>query len=159
MNTTPTMSDRLDLLQRHFLLNLKCLFWCVHQLGRQYDLNLVAHSLAQGRLHPEIEDSNLGDNIRYLMKHISPEGLIHVQHGLTQLARSRASVDVGDKHFEVGHYVQALDAFGPIAEGTYGIICSVTPEMRGLFYLEDGNVMEAEFAPSDVRVIFGTYVR
>lgn len=144
--------------QRQVLLNLKCLFWCVHQMGQQYNLNLVMHSLERRILHPELANSHLGDNIAFLLENVSEEDTEAVSDALAAMRASRAAIDIDDKHFEVGHYVQAIESFGPIAEESYGIICSVTPDMRGLFYLEGGHLMEAEFAPSDVRVIFGTYI-
>jgi hypothetical protein len=54
--------------------------------------------------------------------------------------------------------VQSLNDFGPIPAGTYGIISSVTPQLRGLFYVDGGHLIEVPFAPSDIRVIFGTYI-
>ena len=118
----------------------------------------MLHSLEQRRLHADIVGSHLGDNLEYLMETFAAEDIGKIQEALVYLSQSEASIDVGEKHFEVGHYVQALGSFGPIVEGSCGIICSVTPELRGVFYLEGGHLMEASFAPSDVRVIFGTYV-
>jgi hypothetical protein len=143
--------------QRQVLLNLKCLFWCVHQLGQQYNLNLVHHSLERGYLHPELANSHIGDNIQFLMDNLGEDELAAVCDALASMRGSRDSIDVDDKHFEIGHYIQAITSFGPIAEESYGIITSITPEMRGIFYL-DGHLMECEFAPSEVRVIFGTYI-
>lgn len=144
--------------QRQVLLNLKCLFWCVHQLGQQYNLNLVLHSLERHHIHPELADSHLGDNIAFLLENISQDDIETICRALAGMRLSRAAMDVDDKHFEMGHYIQAIAGFGPIAEDSYGIICSITPDLCGLFYLEGGHLMEHEFAPSDVRVIFGTYI-
>lgn len=158
MTATPAQIPPTDQVDRKVLLNLKCLFWCIHELRQQYNLNLTLHTLEQGRLHPDLVDSHLGDNLSFLMETFEGDDLARLRHGLERITESRASIDVGDKHFEVGHYVQATGSFGPIAEESYGVICSVTPELRGLFYLEGGHLMESAFAPSDVRVIFGTHV-
>lgn len=159
MSVMPTMPPPpAGQLQRHSLLNLKCLFWCVHQMGQQYNLNLVLHSLERGYLHPELADSHLGDNLGFLLETFGPDDLEAICTALGTMNASRESIDVGEKHFEVGHYLQSLDGFGAIAEESFGIICSVTPELRGIFYLDGGHLMESPFAPSDVRVIFGTYI-
>ena len=158
MSVTPTTPTQPRQLRRQVLLNLKCLFWCLHELGQQYSLNLVLHSLERGYLHPDLADSHLGDNLEFLTTTFSGKDIERITHALGSMGRSRTSIDVGEKHFEVGHYVQAMSGFGPIAEGSYGIICAVTPELRGLFYIEDTDLMESAFAPSDARVIFGTYI-
>ena len=158
MTATPTQLPPTRQIRRKVLLNLKCLFWCIHELRQQYNLNLTLHTLELGRLHPDLEDSHLGDNLSFLMETFEGEDLVRLRHALGRIFDSRASIDVGDKHFEVGHYIQAIGSFGPIAEASYGIICSVTPELRALFYLEGGHTMESAFAPSDARVIFGTYI-
>jgi hypothetical protein len=155
MPTTPMQAGQQ---RRQVLLNLKCLFWCLENMGRQYDLNLVKHSLELNYLHRDLEDSNLGDNLQFLMEHLSEPDRIHILESLDRMAASRPSIDVGEKHFEVGHYVQAEYDFGPIADGSYGIITSVTPELRGLFYFDGPHLMESVFAPSNVRIIFGTYI-
>lgn len=144
-------------LRRQVLLHMKCLFWCLHEHGRRYNQNLAMHSLDRRRLHPDVADSHLGDNLQFLIDHIEAEGLTRIQDAIGRVGDSRAAMDIGAMHFEIGHYVQAVKSFGPIAEGAQGIISSVTPELRGLFLLEGSHVMESAFAPSDVRVIFGTY--
>lgn len=154
----PTTSPDTLQQRRRALLNLKSLFWCLHELGERYSLNLVKHSLEHDSLHPEIAFSNLGDNLGHLMEVFEPGDRAHLLDALDYLPVSRSSVDIGSKHLEVGHYVQAERSFGPIAEGSYGVICSVTPKLRGLFCLEGLHLMESEFAPSNVRTIFGTYV-
>lgn len=142
--------------QRRTLLNLKCLFWCLHQMRQQYNLNLAIHSLERRAIHPDIANSHLGDNLEYLASNFEPEDLDRLIAPLARLLESRPSMEVGGRHFEIGHYVQAIEDFGPIAAGSYGVICSITPQLRGLFVLE-GHLMESAFAPSNVRVIFGTY--
>ncbi len=144
--------------RRQVLLNLKSLFWCLRQLRHEYNINLVVHSLERRYLHPDIADSHLGDNIAYLMETLDEADLDHIIEALGRLGASQPAVDMGDKHFEIGHYIQAIGEFGAIAEEIYGIITCVTPELRGLFYLEGPHLMESAFAPSDVRVIFGTYI-
>lgn len=144
--------------QRQSLLHLKSLFWCLHQLSEQYSVNLVLHSLERNALHPDLEFSHLGDNLQFLMEAFSPEDLAQLQGALEFQVKSRSEMDVGDRHFEIGHYVQAERSFGPIAEGSYGIICAITPQLRGLFYLEGDHLMGSSFAPSDVRVLFGTFI-
>lgn len=144
--------------RRQVLLNLKCLFWCLENMGRRYDMNLVKHSLELNYLHRDLEDSNLGDNLQFLMDCLEQADRQRILEALDHMAESRASVDVGEKHFEIGHYLQTEYDFGPIAAGSYGIICSVTPQLRGLFYLDGPSLMETEFAPSNVRTVFGTYI-
>ncbi len=144
--------------QRQVLLNLKCLFWCLHELRQNYNLNLALHSLERRVIHPDLANSHLGDILEFLEHTFSDEDLDRIQSSLQAMAESKTSIRMADKHFEVGHYVQALDDFGPIAEGSYGIICSVTPQLRGLFLVGENELMESEFAPSNVGVIFGTYV-
>ena len=144
--------------RRKLLLHLKCMFWCLNQMCTRYNVNLVLYSLEHGSIHPEILDSNLGDNLKYLMEHLEAEDLARVGAAMRHLARSIGSIDVDEKHFEMGHYIQSLGDFGPITAGTYGIISSITPQLHGLFYLEGGHLIEVPFAPSDIRVIFGTYI-
>ena len=144
--------------RRKLLLHLKCLFWCLNQMQPRYNVNLVQYSLEHGAIHPEIENSNLGDNLRYLLDHLDAEDRLRIGGAMRHLAESIGSVDIGDKHFEMGHYIQSLNDFGPITEGTYGVISSITPQLHGLFYLEGGHLIETSFAPSDIRVIFGTYI-
>lgn len=144
--------------RRKVLLHLKCLFWCLNQMQTCYNVNLVLYSLEHHSIHPEIVDSNLGDNLKFLLEHLDYEDLNRVGGAMHHLAQSIGSMDMGDKHFEMGHYVQSLNDFGPIASGTYGVISSVTPQLRGLFYVDGGHLIEVPFAPSDIRVIFGTYI-
>ncbi len=144
--------------RRKLLLHLKCLLWCLHQMHTRYDLNLVLYSLEHHYIHPEIKDSNLGDNLVYILKHIDSEDAHRLSEALGPLPQSVASMDIGDKHFEMGHYIQSLEDFGPITADSYGVITCITPQLRGLFYLDGGGLMESAFAPSAIRVIFGTYI-
>jgi hypothetical protein len=144
--------------RRKLLLHLKCLFWCLNQLQTRYNVNLVLYSLEHLSVHPEIADSNLGDNVRYLLDHLDLEDITRLSGAMGHLAHSIGSVDIDDKHFEVGHYIQSVEDFGPITAGAYGIIAAITPQLRGLFYLDGGHLMEVPFAPSDIRVIYGTYI-
>jgi hypothetical protein len=123
-----------------------------------YNLNLVLYSIEHGELHPEISDSNLGDNLSFLIDHLEPESLSRLGEAMDDLGHSIAAMDLGDKHFEMGHYIQALNNFGPITKGAYGVISAITPQLRGLFYFDGGHLYGTPFAPSDVRVIFGTYI-
>lgn len=156
MSTIPTHA--LQPSRRRLLLHLKCLLWCLHQVQTRYDLNLVLYSLDRGLLHTEIRDSNLGDNLQYIIDHLAEEDRRRLSGALRHIGESDACIDIGDKHFEVGHYVQSLRDFGPIAADSYGVITGVTPHFRGLFHVGDGRLMESQFAPSAVRVIFGTYI-
>jgi hypothetical protein len=145
--------------RRRLMLHLKCLFWCLHQLNHRYDLNMVLYSLERHSVHPGIADSNLGDNVSYLLQNLETEDLPRVAHALKGLSGSVASLDIVEKHFEIGHYVQVLKDFGEIKAGTYGIISAITPQLRGLFYMDDeAGLLEAAFYPSSVGVIFGTYI-
>lgn len=144
--------------RRKVLHHLKCLFWCLNQMQTRYNINLVLYSLEHLSVHPEISDSHLGDNVHYLLEHMEGEDLSRLSGAMRHLSQSIGAMDIGEKHFEVGHYVQSLEDFGPITAGTYGVISSVTPQLRALFYLEGGHLMEVPFAPSDIRVIYGTYI-
>lgn len=144
--------------RRKVLHHLKCLFWCLNQMQTRYNVNLVLYSLEHLAIHPEIADSNLGDNVRYLLDHLDGEDLSRLSGAMRNMAQSIGAMDIDDKHFEMGHYIQSLEDFGPITAGTYGVISSVTPQLRGLFYIEGGHLMEVPYAPSDIRVIYGTYI-
>ncbi len=159
MSATSTSAREFGQKQRKTLLNLKCLFWCLHERRQSYNLNLVLHSLERRAVHADIANSHLGDNLEFLLRNFGDEDVEKIQSALREMARSRSSVDVGEKHFEIGHYVQADYEFGPIAEGSCGIICATTPQLRGLFCLDDAHLMEAPFAPSDARLIFGTFIQ
>ncbi|MCL5271026.1 MAG: hypothetical protein M1457_10885 [bacterium] len=158
MTRIPTAGPDMVQRRRKFLLHLKCLLWCVHQMHTRYDLNLVLYSLEHESVHPEIKDSNLGDNLAHILDHLEPEDVARLSQALARLPESIGAMDIGDKHFEIGHYIQALQGFGPITEGAYGVITAITPQLRGLFYLEGARLIEAPFAPSAIRVIFGTYI-
>lgn len=141
------------------MLHLKCLVWCLHQVTQRYDRNLVLYSLEHKRVHPEIADSNLGDNVAYILTHLPAEDLPTVARVIQGLNDSVAEQDISEKHFSIGHYLQAQADFGPVKAGSYGIISAITPQLRGLFYLDDdGHVVETAFGPSNVGVIFGTYI-
>ena len=146
--------------ERRLLLHLKCLVWCLHQMQTRYDLNLVLYSLEHHQLHPGLNDSNLGDNVAYLLDHLQDEDLGRVGGAMTRLPETVGSADVADKHFEIGHYIQAVHDFGPIQRGMYGIISSISPTLHGLFLVDGENhhLIEAAFDAADVRTIFGTYV-
>ena len=116
MTALPTMSAEPGQSQRQVLLNMKCLLWCLLQMSRQYSTNLALHSLEAGELHADIQDSNLGDNLQFLIDTFGRADRDRIIDALGPMAGSQASVDIGGKHFEVGHYVQALKSFGPIAE-------------------------------------------
>jgi hypothetical protein len=126
----------------------------------RYDLNLVLYSLEHRELHPGIRDSNLGDNVTFLLQHLEDEDIARVCGTMSRLPESVASLDLADKHLEIGHYIQATRDFGPIKADTYGVISAISPHPHGLFVLEgDGSrLIEAAFDPADVRTIFGTYV-
>lgn len=143
--------------ERKILLNLKCLFWCLHELDQQYNLNLTLHSLETKSPHADIQRSHLGDNLDYLIHALEPEELDRIQTALARIGASKSAMTIGDRQFIIGNYIQAVDDFGPIAAGSYGVISSITPEMRGLFLLDGNILMESIFAPSNVRIIFGTY--
>jgi hypothetical protein len=144
---------------RCLLLHLKCLVWCLHQMKTRYDLNLVLYSLEHGSLHPGIRDSNLGDNVSFLLQHLDGQDVARIADAVAHLPESVAMVDVDDKHLEIGHYIQSTRDFGPIKASNYGIISAISPRPHGLFLLEGGtHLIEAPFEPDDVRTIFGTYV-
>lgn len=142
---------------RRLLLNLKCLFWCLSQMRQHYDVNLVLFSLEHRSIHGEIRDSNLGDNLAFILERCGDRDLLQVAEALQRMGHSTPAREIAGKHFEMGHYVQALEDFGPITAGTYGIISCITPMLHGLFYL-DGRLLEAPFTPGKVRTIFGTYI-
>lgn len=152
------MSATIEQDRRKLLLNLKCLVWCLHQMSTRYNLNLVLYSLEHHVVHPEILDSNLGDNLHYLMNHLGSEDLSRVSAAIARVSQTLGSLEIDEKHFEMGHYIQAAHDFGPIREGSYGIISSVTPQLRGLFCMEDGHLIESVFDPEDARTIFGTFI-
>lgn len=143
---------------RKLLLHLKCLFWCLHQMQTRYDLNLVLYSFEHKLTHPEIADSNLGDNVGYLLEHVGPEDISRLCDALRNLPETVSSQDTSEKHFEIGHYMQAINKFGTIPDGSYGVISSITPQLRGLFYVDQEKLVEVPFAPKDIQVIFGTYI-
>jgi hypothetical protein len=126
----------------------------------RYDLNLVLYSLERRDLHPDIRDSNLGDNVAFLMEHLENEDLARACGAMSRIPDSAGSLDVGEKHLEIGHYIQAARDFGPIRAGTYGVISAISPCPHGLFLVKgvDSLLMEAQFDPRDVSTIFGTYV-
>ena len=144
--------------QRRLLLHLKCLFWCLHQRQARYNLNLVLHSLEHQHTHPEIENSNLGDNLKFILEHLDPPNLTCLGQAISQLHESVGSQDISEKYFEIGHYIQTLSPFNHIGEESYGIITSITPQLRGLFLSPEGDLALSPFAPSDIRIIFGTYI-
>ncbi len=144
--------------RRRLLHHLKALVWCLHQMQTRYDLNLVLYSLEHREIHPEIRDSNLGDNLAFLFEHLEPEALSQIGLALRRLPESIASMDIMDNHFEIGHYIQCLRAFGSVREGQYGVIAQISPQLRGLFYDESGQLLDVAFDPSAVRCIFGTYI-
>lgn len=143
---------------RKLLLHLKCLFWCLHQTQTRYDLNLVFHSLERHRIHPEMADSNLGDNLAFLLEHLEDPDLKALAAALRDLSESIAVMDIADKHFEIAHYLQSLEPFGPIPRGAYGIISRISPQLRGLFVTDGNHLIETPFPPASVRTIFGTYI-
>jgi hypothetical protein len=145
--------------RRRLLLHLKCLVWCLHQMQVRYDLNLVLYSLEHRSIHSEIANSNLGDNLTYLLEHLESGDCERLSHALGNITETVGSLDVGDKHFEMGHYLQALNDFGPVPAGAYGIISNITPQLRGLFFVDrTGQLIERTFSPADIRTIFGTYI-
>ncbi len=143
---------------RKLLLHLKCLFWCLHQMQTRYDLHLVFHSLERHQIHPEIADSNLGDNLAFLMEHLQDPDLKVLAVALRDLSESIAVVDIAGKHFEIAHYLQSLEPFGPIQPGTYGIISRISPQLHGLFVTDGNHLIETPFPPAVVQTIFGTYI-
>lgn len=144
--------------RRKVLHHLKCLFWCLNQMQTRYNVNLVLYSIEHASVHPEIADSNLGDNVKFLLDHMEEEDLYRLGSAMGHMAQSAGSIDMDDKHFEMGHYIQSIEDIGPVTADTYGVISSITPQLRGLFYIEGGHFIEVPFAPSDVRVIFGTFI-
>ena len=146
--------------ERHkrLLLHLKCLFWCLHEMQVQYDLNLAIYSLERHTLHPALADSNLGDNLAFLIEHLGEGDLARVRSAVSHVRESIGSRDIANKHFELGHYIQSTHSSGPVAAGSYGVIVAISPQLRGLFCLEGGHLIESSFEPSGVRTIFGTYI-
>lgn len=157
MATLMRLSETTSRDQRRVLLHLKSLFWCLHEMGGHYNLNLALHSLDRRALHPDVANSHLGDNLEYLLSVFGEGDTARLQDALRRMTDSKAGVDIDGKHFEIGHYIQALEDFGPIVEGAYGIICSVSPRLNGLFLLDGPHLLQTPFAPSNVRTIFGTY--
>ena len=100
----PSLNDR-----KKLLLHLKCLLWCLHQMQTRYDLNLVLYSLEHFHIHPEISDSNLGDNLDYILSNIDSEDALRLGDALCHLPESVGSLDMDDQHYEMGHYIQTLE--------------------------------------------------
>jgi hypothetical protein len=144
--------------RRKMLLHLKCLFWCLNQMQTRYDLNLVLYSLEHQQVHLEILDSNLGDNVEFLIENFEREDLSRLARSMRHLPDNLGEVEYADKKFIMGHYIQAIEDFGPITAGTYGIISSLLPNLQGLFLVDGDHLFQTPFQPNDVRIIFGTYI-
>lgn len=157
--TPPQAPPRLQQ-ERRLLLHLKCLVWCLHQMQTRYDLNLVLYSLERGALHPDLRDSNLGDNVAYLLERLEEEDITRVRDAIARLPGSEASLALAETRLDIGHYVQAARDFGAIRSGTYGVISAVSPRPHGLFLVDglENHLIESPFDPADVRTIFGTYI-
>ena len=143
---------------RKILLNLKCLFWCLHQMQTRYDLNLVLQSLERRSVHREISDSNLGDNVAFLIDHFELGDLQRLSAAIQHLPESISTMDIEEKHFEIGHYIQSLEDFGPIKAETYGVISRISPQLRGLFLLDGEHLIDTPIPPASTQTIFGTYI-
>lgn len=144
--------------RRKLLHHLKCLFWCLNQMQTRYDLNLVLYSLEHRNIHPEIRDSNLGDNVAFLIENFEPEDLSRLAGAMRHLPETVGQVEIADKQFILGHYIQAVDDFGPITPGCYGVIVALSPSMHGLFLVDGNHLFESPFHAEQVRVIYGTYI-
>lgn len=144
--------------RRKLLHHLKCLFWCLNQMQTRYDLNLVLYSLEHRNIHPEIRDSNLGDNVAYLIDFFESEDLSRLAEAMRHLPETIGQVEWADKQFIVGHYIQSLEDFGPITPGCYGVIVALSPALHGLFLVDGDHLFESPFDSEQVRVIYGTYI-
>lgn len=145
---------------RYLLFHLKSLFWCLHQDGMHYNLSLVLSALMTRRIPPQIENSNLSDSLGVLLSQLDAENLYCIASALSSMTNSAASIELGERHFEIGHYLQCITAIGPITAGSYGIVSCTTPQLRGLFYVTQGHseIHELLIAPFQVRTLFGLYV-
>lgn len=158
MDVFPGSTDAImDL--RKLLLHMKSLVWCLNKAQQHYNLTLITASLENGTVIDALRDTNLGDNLAYLLSALTDRRDIQTLIGcLKRVPASSPARQINDMHYEVGHYLQTLEDVNNVPKGSYGIISFLGDRIKGLFYVENTGLVETVISTSNVRVIYGTRV-
>jgi hypothetical protein len=144
---------------RKLLLHVKSLVWCLNKAQQHYNLGLITVSLESGKVIDVLRDTNLGDNLAYLLSTLTDRRDIETLIGcLRRVPDSAAARHINDMHYEVGHYLQTLEDVDNVPRGSYGIISFLGGKIKGLFYVENKGLVETVISPSSVKIIYGTIV-
>ncbi len=144
---------------RKLLLHIKSLVWCLNKAQQHYNLTLITASLENGRVIDALRDTNLGDNLAYLLSTLTDRRDIQTLIGcLQRVPASTSARQIDDMHYEVGHYLQTLEDVDDVPGGSYGIISFLGGKLKGLFYVENKGLVETVISTSNVRVIYGTRI-
>jgi hypothetical protein len=144
---------------RKLLLHIKSLVWCLNKAQQQYNVTLMTASLENGSVIDALRDTNLGDNLAYLLSTLPPGRDIQTLIGcLRQVPASAPAHHIGEMHYEVGHYLQTLENVNNVPKGSYGIISFLGDQTKGLFYVEKKGLVETLITWPSVKVIYGTRI-
>jgi hypothetical protein len=154
------------------LLHIKSLVWCLSKASQRYNLSLIVACLSERRVLDPLRNTNLGDNLTYLLSALKhPQDLQVLVSCLQELPKSQSQLRMEKQQYEIGHYLEALEdltppcAGVPVPKGSYGIISWLKEpavplgrHIRGLFYVEESGLIETIIEPQQVRVIYGTMI-
>lgn len=152
-----------------FLLHIKALIWCLGKASERYNLVTIEEALRQRKIPLSLMHSTVGQNLSFILRFLPVEAEVETLIRALETAVDDIQLRGGQKPeikhplgtivCEVGHYLQALeDISGGVPQGTYGVLCALSNNLKGLFYVQAQGLKLVEFSPEKVRFIFGTTI-
>ena len=154
MNQTTTKWD-----YRKFFLNLKTLIWCLNRASTKYHLPMVIEALERRAIPKALEETNLGDNIAYLLEVLDTRREIKdLIEALRHSSASLPCLDCSGEHLELPHYLRAARPLGEaVPPGTFGLAINLQPDhLEALFYCSDKGFTPISIKLDDVELLYGT---
>jgi len=144
---------------KRFLLHIKALVWCLHRVCQKYNLTTVIESLKEGKIHPSLVDTNLGENIKYIIDNIENENDIQklIQY-LNDVPKHKVGLsNLLKNDDEVGYYIKSLEQIGDVPPGCFGVVMKSNSNLEVIFYLDKEGLIKKIVKPDQIELIPGTY--
>lgn len=114
--------------------HIKCLVRCLRWDCEKYDIGLIVSSLEKRNVSPDIADSPLGKNIKYILENLADGDIKTLLKSLKDVSPRKAVLAKAlREQDEVGNYVKAVKGAKSVPPESYGIIFKKTDKLFGLF--------------------------
>jgi len=141
------------------MLSLKALFWCTGKQQGKYNVDEICGCLTEQCVSESLVPTSLGKNLCLLMEIFPYPQCQPLLESLARLRQSQVSKTIEGKDYELGHYVRALQNFGEVKAGDYGVLFFIDYHLQGLFLLTPQRLAAASFIPDQIDLIYGILIK